>query len=151
MFLPVRINNALTVMAMWTKGSDNESFGYISQLWKYLQIHGRDVSEPGTLVLGDPNSNTIWGKPDCWWDHSGVVSELAALGLQSLYHSAMQEPHGKESVPTFFLQRNLHKPYHIDYVFASADLLPACSLHVGSPTDWLHLSDHVPLMVNLER
>ncbi len=79
-----------------------------------------------------------------------MVAELSALGLQSIYHSAMQEPQGKESVPTFFLQRNLQKPYHIDYVFASADLLPTCSLHLGTPEDWLPLSDHVPLVVTLQ-
>jgi endonuclease/exonuclease/phosphatase family metal-dependent hydrolase len=39
------------------------------------------------------------------------------------------------------------KPYHIDYAFASADLVGRCELDVGKSIDWLHLSDHMPLVV----
>jgi endonuclease/exonuclease/phosphatase family metal-dependent hydrolase len=41
------------------------------------------------------------------------------------------------------------KPYHIDYAFASADLVGRCELDVGKSIDWLHLSDHMPLVVTV--
>ena len=50
---------------------------------------------------------------------------------------------------TSFLQRKPNKPCHIDYLFASADPLPACSLRVGTPADCLPLSERVPIVVTL--
>jgi hypothetical protein len=147
--LPFSVNDNLTILAVWTKGSDKEAFGYVGQLWKYLQIHGKDLSGPSTMIVGDLNRNVIWDKADRWWSHSGVISELSDLGLQSIYHQLIDEQQGLESMPTFYLQRNLNKPYHIDYAFASADLVGSCKLDIGKSIDWLHLSDHMPLVVTV--
>jgi exonuclease III len=149
-FIPLTINGALTVLAVWTKGSRDDVFGYIGQLWKYIQIHRAELSGPGTIVIGDFNSNSIWDRKDRWWSHSGVVAELAELGLRSLYHEKRAETQGAELEPTFFLQRDINKPYHIDYSFISSELLACAELTLGRPTDWLSLSDHMPLAVEID-
>lgn len=149
LFLPFSLNDSLTVLAVWTKGSNREVFGYVGQLWKYLQIHRKDLSGPSTMIIGDLNSNAMWDKEDRWWSHAGVVAELRNLGIESLYHKTNNEDQGKESKPTFFMQRNLSKSYHIDYAFTSTDLADDCNVMVGESSEWLHLSDHMPLIVTV--
>ncbi len=148
LFLPFKLNGDQTILSVWTKGDDRRVFSYIGQLWKYLCIHLADLSNSKSIVLGDFNSNAIWDKPDRWWNHSDVVTQLANAGLQSLYHGQSALAQGQETTPTLFLQRNRNKPYHVDYVFASDDILQKSHLEIGRPEEWLHCSDHMPLWVD---
>jgi exonuclease III len=149
LFLPFKLNGEETILSVWTKGDDNRVFGYIGQLWKYLCIHQSDLSNPKTFVMGDFNSNAIWDKSDRWWNHSDVVRQLATSGLHSLYHVKHALEHGTEETPTLYLQRKREKPYHVDYAFASADILPGCDIQIGCADEWLYFSDHMPLTVTI--
>ena len=146
-FLPVRINNQFNLVAVWTKQANSPTFRYIGQLWKYLQLNMEQIGAAPTVLCGDLNSNKIWDVGDRWWNHSDVVRELSAAKMNSLYHLTTGEEQGSESVPTFFLHRNLEKPYHIDFAFASESLFNTQnnSVVVGNHNPWLELSDHVPI------
>ncbi len=103
------------------------------------------------IIAGDFNSNTIWDEWDRWWNHSDVVRELREVGIESLYHLHTNEAQGQETQPTFYLQKNISKPYHIDYCFASnksAEKL--MGLEIAPFEKWKHLSDHVPMIIKID-
>ncbi len=146
-FLPCSINDEFNILAVWLHQNNSPTFGYIGQLWKYLQVNKSVIAN--TIITGDFNSNVRWDEWDRWWNHSDVVRELAEIGTISLYHEVTQEQQGKETNPTFYLHRNFSKSYHIDYCFAPKIFLnDLTSLEVGSYEEWINFSDHVPIVIN---
>jgi len=149
LFLPCVVNGDWPLLATWTKKANSPNFGYIGQLWKFLQVHKAFLTHPRAMLIGDLNSNTQWDQWDRWWNHSDVVRELSELGLESCYHLYFAEAQGKETRPTFFLHRNAEKPYHIDYGFTGRQWAVR-QVEVGTNSDWLADSDHLPLVFDLE-
>tara|TARA_Y100001972_G_scaffold128491_1_gene189735 strand:- start:3646 stop:4356 length:711 start_codon:yes stop_codon:yes gene_type:complete len=149
-FLPCLVNKQIRLLAVWTHHNNSPTFGYIGQFWKYLQTNKAQFKK--IILAGDFNSNVIWDKWDRWWNHSDCTNELHELGIVSAYHSLMNEQQGKESQPTFFLQRNINKPYHIDYFYLSEHFLtPKSNVEIGEQSKWLDLSDHLPLILELSK
>jgi len=144
-FLPLMVNEKYTMVAVWTKQADSPNFGYIGQLWKYLQVHKSDLPKDNAIICGDLNSNAIWDASDRWWNHSDVVAELKDIGIHSLYHHIEKEEQGKETKKTFYMYRKKSRAYHIDHVFLSANLLASSSLKIYEPESWIQYSDHVPV------
>ncbi len=144
-FLPCLVNGETQLLGVWTHQNKSPNFGYIGQFWKYLQINKQSLNN--SIIIGDFNSNVIWDEWDRWWNHSDIVRELEEIGIYSLYHKYTNELQGKESCPTFHLHRNLAKPYHIDYCFASTKLVESLKCMSIEPFEnWNHLSDHSPLV-----
>ncbi len=148
-FLPCMVDDEFTLLAVWTKYANSPNFGYIGQLWKYMQLHKQRIEGKCFLLCGDLNSNKCWDEWDRWWNHTDVVRELDEIGVRSVYHNYFREEQGGETRPTLFHRRDASKPYHVDYMFASADLYDECRLDVGEMEDWLELSDHMPLTLTI--
>lgn len=90
-------------------------------------------------------------KWDRWWNHSDVVTELNEIGIKSLYHKYWNEEQGNETQPTFFIQRNLNKKYHIDYVFGCEIFANRLKkMEIGNINKWLGISDHLPIICEFE-
>ncbi|KDN54109.1 exonuclease/endonuclease/phosphatase family protein [Flavobacterium seoulense] len=144
-FLPCSVNNEFELLAVWAHSNNSPTFGYIGQFWKYLQVNKKYLGK--SLIVGDLNSNKSWDKWDRWWNHSDVIKELDNIGIESFYHKFYNEEQGKESLPTFFLHRNLEKPYHIDYVFGSKCFSSNLkNVEIGNIEKWLEISDHLPVI-----
>jgi exonuclease III len=149
-FIPCRVNDDFNLLGVWCHGANSPTFGYIGQMWKYLQINKLNLKK--AVIAGDFNSNVIWDKWDRWWNHSDVVRELKEFEIESIYHEIFKEIQGQETQPTFYLTRKLLKPYHIDYIFASRIIMAkVISLEIGNPEQFLARSDHMPIMLTIRK
>lgn len=83
-------------------------------------------------------------------DFTRLASRLREAGKVVYYHGQSREAQGKENTPTFYMHRDLTKPYHIDYAFAPRNMRGQARLGIGDPRDWLDCSDHMPLVIDLE-
>lgn len=83
--------------------------------------------------------------------HSAAVTRLRKLGLESAYHVCFKRPHGTERNPTHWHRKNTKTAYHIDYVFLGQRLLLKLEkVIVGRSHNWLSVSDHAPVLVELD-
>jgi exodeoxyribonuclease-3 len=138
------------LFVIWAMGNkDNYEARYIAQIWLAINYYN-DLLDKPSILIGDFNSNKIWDQKKRLGNHSDVVNFLQLKKIISLYHSHFKENQGEESNPTFYLQKNSNKSYHIDYCFASENiLLNGFKFSVGNFEDWSSLSDHVPIFIEL--
>jgi exodeoxyribonuclease-3 len=138
------------LFAIWAMDNkENYDARYIGQIWLAIN-HYKDIFINSTILIGDFNSNKIWDYKDRVGNHSDVVKKLLDKNIHSIYHKYYDVEQGKEKNPTFYLQRNQSKPYHIDYCFASEDILSkVISIEVGTYENWIQYSDHVPIILDL--
>ncbi|RMG78066.1 MAG: hypothetical protein D6707_10440 [Bacteroidetes bacterium] len=102
-------------------------------------------------MLGDFNSNSIWDNRATVGNHSDIVDLFGKKDINSLYHVQERTEQGEEGHPTFFMNRNVNKPYHIDYCFVSNKIINnGFNINIGKAEDWLDISDHVPLVIDLK-
>lgn len=112
-----------------------------------LTRHRTWIKRRPTVVLGDFNQNASF-KGSNWKD----LKEIAdSLGLVSAYHHFFREPFGSETRPTYFHRGAKASAFHLDYCFVPSDWAAhISSVEVGQHADWCTLSDHVPLIVDLD-
>ncbi len=151
---PVNLSNgqvSIHLLAIWAHNPDDKDGQYITQVWKALDCYKTFINRKNTVLIGDFNSNTIWDRPRRKGNHSDVVRQLASKGIHSVYHQYFRHEHGKEVDPTHYLYRHEKRKYHLDYCFASGDLLASLrSVQVGEYHAWRPYSDHVPIIVRFD-
>jgi exodeoxyribonuclease-3 len=150
--VPVRVHGLVdfNLLAVWacpvgTKRADN----YIGEVHRCLVKHRRWLSNPPVVAAGDFNSNVQWDANRPGRNHTEVVRLFERHGLISAYHVHHEEKQGAETRPTYYFYRHQDKPFHIDYVFVPRGWRLK-SVEIGSFREWGHLSDHVPVVVDLE-
>lgn len=136
-----------TLIAVWANNPNDPDGPYITQVWKAIHHYKALLSKRKIILAGDFNSNTIWDKPRREWNHSTVVEVLQKKGIESVYHRHFNQIQGKEQHPTLFMYRHFDKPYHLDYCFASKQMLEKLkSVKIGDFDFWKPYSDHVPII-----
>lgn len=136
-----------TLFALWAMPHKVKAQSYVGQVWSALNYY-KSMLSGDTILIGDFNSNQIWDSERKGGNHSTCVDLLAAHNIESLYHRQTGEAHGAELTPTIYLLKQMNKPYHLDYCFASQSLISDwTTIDVGDPKTWLERSDHMPLIV----
>ena len=83
---------------------------------------------------------------------ASLVARLSELGLVSAYHAWTGEAFGAESRMTHFHLRKADHGFHIDYCFIPSGWNSRVrEVAVGDPAEWLPFSDHMPIVVDIDR
>jgi exonuclease III len=143
--------NSFLLFAIWAMDNKSNPLArYIGQVWNAINYYETILSE-NSILIGDFNSNRIWDTKDRVANHTDVVNFLKQQNIESLYHKQFDEEHGIESIKTFFMYRNIEKAYHIDYVFASHNIIEnGYNLTLETSENWIDKSDHIPLILDLQ-
>ena len=149
--VPIQVTGPVTFLLLAVWSQQDPHFRYVKGIIRAVDCYRDLIVAQPTVIVGDFNSNTIWDhKRPNGQNHSGLVRNLAALGLVSAYHHFYGEAHGRESRPTLYLLWKQARPYHIDYCFIPEAWAPFLrSVEVGTYEEWSKVSDHRPLVVDL--
>lgn len=155
MIIPIAVTGGsidFNLFAVWAYNLNDKDGKYITQVWKAIDHYDRLIRDNPTIIIGDFNSNTIWDyKKHRLSNHSSVVKALEEKGIFSTYHLHHKQTQGKEEHPTYFMYRHLNRSYHIDYCFASGDLIDKLeNVEIGTHEQWAKHSDHNPLIVSFK-
>lgn len=135
------------VIATWTAATNDKATSY-RQAHEGIEAHRDWIRERPTVLLGDLNDNASY-RGTRWPDFMAL---LQPLGLFSAYHHFYSESPGFETRPTHFYRGDETARFHLDYCFLPAEWLPRIrdvSVEAFSPS-WKEISDHVPLIVDLD-
>ena len=151
-FLPIEVRGPTTMnlLALWAFNHRAPKKAVINPVTtgKAIDYYSSFLRAHPAVVAGDFNANVIWDKGSKDHKFSPVDAALRKLGLQSAYHAATGDPLGEEEKETIWFQRNVKKTYHIDYVYVDRKVT-GLKVLVGDVADWLKLSDHAPVIVDI--
>jgi hypothetical protein len=134
------------VVAAWTWETEDKS--RYRQVHRGLQIHADWIHQRPTFLLGDLNDNASFENGRRWRDFMELIGQV---GLVSAYHSYFREPFGEESRPTHHHHGYPDRPFHLDYCFLPETWASRITdIQVGRLTDWSDVSDHMPLIVDVD-
>ncbi len=150
-FLPVRVPVlGLDLLACWAMNhrglEDRPKKGRTGAALD----HYRDFLSSGrAIILGDLNDNVTWDTK-LWPVFANLTTQLAAMDLVSVYHARTGESLGAESRGSLFFYRDAQRRYLIDHVFVpNAWLGRVDGFQVGTAAQWLDVSDHAPVILDL--
>ena len=141
------VSDGLAVLGIWS--CPLRSGAYAAEVIRCLDAFEPVLRRfPSRVVAGDFNVSG-GGR-----GFRGLQDRLAAAGLVSAYHHFSGEAFGQETALTIHPRHGGERGYHIDYCFVSQDLVANLRhVEIGDHKTWVAsgLSDHVPLIVDLNR
>jgi hypothetical protein len=150
--VPVEVTGPIdfTLFAVWSKTS--QRYRYVQAVVRAVETYRKTFAVSACVLLGDFNSSAKWdNQHPSASNHSALITLLAEHGLASGYHCFISEAQGIESRPTYYHRWNEHSPFHIDCCFLPGSWAEQIThVEVGGFDDWKGLSDHRPVVVDID-
>ena len=149
-FIPVRVNDDFNLLGIWTNPDmqGNKVVQYPKEVTEYYGHHkDSGFFNEDMILCGDFNCDVRLTNKSHGRNVYEMMDKLSEVGLVDVYHYLNDEIQGEETKSTFFMNRNLDKPFHLDHVFASPDRVK--SLEVGDEKHWIQFSDHIPIIFEI--
>ena len=142
---------AFNVVGVWTAPTTPRALSY-RQAHEGVKRHAEWIRRRPTVIMGDFNENASYGsgkaKGRSW---SELLDLLRPLGLVSAYHEKAGESFGAETRPTHFHRGQKERGFHLDYCFVPSAWMPRVTrVEVGAFDEWCDVSDHAPLIVDVD-
>jgi hypothetical protein len=113
-----------------------------------LNHYRQFLTERTSVVGGDFNASVLWDKQTPKSPFAAVNQQLAGIGLSSVYHTLLSESiFGHEAESTLIWKG---QGFHVDYLYAPNKLVKRDSAPCLRKFDGQTLSDHFPLVVELD-
>jgi exodeoxyribonuclease-3 len=136
---------SFTALGIWGQGPR-----YADDVMRTLDAYRRLLGSAPAVVLGDLNSGSNLTRQQPSKGHARILAALEDCGLVSAYHAFHNVAHGHEAHPTYRHQRNVTKPWHIDFCFVPAAWVGNLrAVEVIDGEEWPKKSDHLPLRVEI--
>lgn len=148
-FIPVTVNDDFNLLAVWTNiGKKESNAKYPKLITKYYEEHkDSGFFNEDMIICGDFNCDKRVKDQYHKKNVDEMIGKLSEISLIDAYHEKYGEKEGEESIPTFYMNYNREKPYHLDHVFAAPGKV---DLQIGEADKWLELSDHMPLFFKID-
>ena len=123
---------------------------YVGGILRGLDCYREFLQGAPSIVIGDFNSpgNDARSRSHHAALEDRLLTEFALMNAWRVYAERTGQPIDE---PTYYLQRQNDRPFHIDYCFfpeAWASTLR--SVEIGNYSDWATDSDHRPILVEFE-
>jgi exodeoxyribonuclease III len=139
------------IVAVWAMDHRKDNLSYSAQVYQAVSLYREFITGADTVFLGDFNSSKRTTPKSRIGNHTTLSTTLDDLWLESAYHHTFHEKQGRETQGTFFRGRDVQKPTHIDYAYIPVRWLRRLQKAVvGNPAEWLSVSDHCPLWVDIQ-
>ena len=140
----------VTLIGVWSMPGPGK---YVGTVLSGLDELIGDAGEENVIVAGDFNASARFDSQNAArhsFDH--IAQRLHAKGLHSLWHIKEGQVFGQETVPTYYHQWKREQPFHIDFMFASDNLVKRLkSFSIGDFDVWCqNHSDHAPLIAEFD-
>ena len=149
-FIPVTVKDKFNLLCVWTNPNmkGNKVAHYPKEITKYYETHkDSGFFNEDMIICGDFNCDKRVLNNAHKKNVDEMIGKLSEINLIDVYHARNREDEGKESIPTFYMNYNLNKPYHLDHVFATPGKVKC--LKIGDSDKWIELSDHMPLIFEI--
>ena len=135
------------IMPVWTLSEPGRSYNI--QLEEAIVYYSKYLEENYSLIIGDFNAPFSAGNKYNFIKE--INASLNKIDIYSLYHEFYKFNIGHHKHSTFFSRRKKEHPNMLDYCYGSSFFIDKIKdLHIGDYDNWIRLSDHMPIIIDME-